>query len=62
MAIPSKQIGWTTTENLLWYISKQLEILIKMRGHVNVSPSNAYIITENDNSITSENGDNLIIN
>ena len=25
MAIPSRQIGWGTTENLLWQISKQLE-------------------------------------
>jgi hypothetical protein len=27
MAIPSKQIGWGTQENLLWEISKQLEQL-----------------------------------
>jgi len=27
MAIPSKQIGWGTEENLLWQISKQLETL-----------------------------------
>jgi hypothetical protein len=25
MAIPSRQIGWGPTENLLWQISKQLE-------------------------------------
>lgn len=25
MPIPSRQIGWSTTENLLWQISKQLE-------------------------------------
>ena len=25
MAIPSRQIGWSTTDNLLWEISKQLE-------------------------------------
>ena len=30
MAIPSKQIGWSTTDNLLWQISKQLEQLIKV--------------------------------
>ena len=28
MAIPSRQIGWGTEENLLWQISKQLEYLI----------------------------------
>jgi len=27
MAIPSKQIGWSTQSNLLWYISKELERL-----------------------------------
>jgi len=30
MAIPSRQIGWGTTDNLLWQISKQLELLIKV--------------------------------
>ncbi len=25
MAIPSRQIGWSTTDNLLWEVSKQLE-------------------------------------
>jgi len=28
MAIPSRQVGWGTTDNLLWQISKQLEQLI----------------------------------
>jgi hypothetical protein len=32
MAIPSRQIGWGTTDNLLWQISKQLELLIKVVG------------------------------
>ena len=27
MAIPSRQIGWSTRANLLWQISKQLEAL-----------------------------------
>ena len=30
MAIPSRQIGWGTEENLLWEISKQLEYLTKV--------------------------------
>jgi hypothetical protein len=30
MAIPSKQIGWGTSDNLLWQISKQLETLTKV--------------------------------
>jgi hypothetical protein len=30
MAIPNRQIGWSTTDNLLWQISKQLEQLIKV--------------------------------
>jgi hypothetical protein len=27
MAIPSRQIGWSTKSNLLWQISKQLQAL-----------------------------------
>lgn len=34
MAIPSKQIGWGTEENLLWQISKQLENLIKVTYNI----------------------------
>jgi hypothetical protein len=30
MAIPSRQIGWSTQSNLLWEISKELEQLIKV--------------------------------
>lgn len=30
MAIPSKQIGQSAEANLLWQISKQLELLIKV--------------------------------
>ena len=30
MAIPSRQIGWGTEDNLLWQISKQLEQLINV--------------------------------
>jgi hypothetical protein len=30
MAIPNRQIGWSTTDNLLWQISKQLEYLTKV--------------------------------
>ena len=32
MAIPSRQIGWGTEENLLWEISKQMESLICTAG------------------------------
>lgn len=32
MAILSRQIGWSTTSNLLWQISKQLERLICVSG------------------------------
>jgi len=30
MAIPSRQIGQSTTDNLLWQISKQLEYLTQV--------------------------------
>lgn len=36
MAIPSKQIGWGTEENLLWQISKQLEHLTKVVYNSNI--------------------------
>jgi hypothetical protein len=32
MAIPSRQIGWSTKSNLLWEISKQLEYLNGILG------------------------------
>ena len=34
MAIPSRQIGWGTEENLLWEISKQLEILTRVTYNI----------------------------
>lgn len=33
MAIPSRQIGWSTTDNLLWEISKQLQYLTQVVAH-----------------------------
>jgi uncharacterized protein (TIGR02145 family) len=35
MAIPSRQIGWSTRDNLLWQISKQLERLTYVRASRN---------------------------
>jgi len=32
MAIPSRQIGWSTKSNLLWQISKQLQYLTGVMG------------------------------
>ena len=32
MAIPSRQIGWSNESNLLWNISKQIEILTGVMG------------------------------
>ena len=39
MAIPSRQIGWGTEDNLLWQISKQLQYLIQ----VTASSLNSFI-------------------
>jgi len=39
MAIPSRQIGWGTTDNLLWQISKQLEHLINVTAQGNTYPT-----------------------
>jgi hypothetical protein len=30
MAVPSRQIGWSTTDNLLWQITQQLEYLTQV--------------------------------
>lgn len=38
MAIPSRQIGWSTKANLLWEISKQMETLTKVAGNVIITP------------------------
>ena len=37
MAIPSRQIGWGTKENLLWQISKQLEQLIAVTSKLSTT-------------------------
>lgn len=37
MAIPSRQIGWSTTDNLLWQISKQLERLTQITAANNTT-------------------------
>jgi hypothetical protein len=39
MAIPSRGIGWSTTDNLLWQISKQLEHLISVTAQGNTYPT-----------------------
>jgi len=38
MAIPSRQIGWGTEENLLWQISKQLEYLTRVVYNIGQTP------------------------
>ena len=38
MAIPSRQIGWGTEENLLWEVSKQLDQLTKVAGAIPQTP------------------------
>jgi hypothetical protein len=39
MAIPSRGIGWSSTDNLLWQISKQLEHLISVTAQGNTYPT-----------------------
>lgn len=50
MAIPSRQIGWGTEENLLWQISKQLETLTKVVYNI---PNNTTSTTSTTTSTTS---------
>jgi hypothetical protein len=42
MAIPSRQIGWGTEENLLWQISKQLEYLTGVTYNASIKPYKVY--------------------
>lgn len=49
MAIPSRQIGWGTEENLLWQISKQLEYLTRVVYNI---PNNTTTTTSTSTSTT----------
>ena len=49
MAIPSRQIGWGTEENLLWQISKQLEYLTRVVYNI---PNNTTTTTTSTTSTT----------
>jgi len=54
MAIPSRQIGWGTEENLLWQISKQLEALTGVTSNI-PAPLSLYSATFFDTT-TQNNG------
>jgi hypothetical protein len=60
MAIPSRQIGWGTEENLLWEVSKQLDQLTKVTGNI-PAPLSLYsgtffdITTQNNGGATVAN-------
>lgn len=63
MAIPSRQIGWGTEENLLWEISKQLEALIGVSykaGSIQVPSSN--IVTANLTTNQTISASDVVIN
>jgi len=45
MAIPSRQIGWGTTDNLLWQISNQLEQLIRVTAANNTTTTTSTTTT-----------------
>lgn len=47
MAIPSRQIGWGTEENLLWEISKQLEYLTKVTYNIGTTTTTTTTIPPN---------------
>jgi hypothetical protein len=62
MAIPSKQIGWGTEENLLWQISKQLEILTKVTYNIGGGSTTTTTTTTSslNDFLTTLSGDNLV--
>jgi hypothetical protein len=45
MAIPSRQIGWSTKSNLLWQISKQLEYLTRVLYKSTTTTANSQSLT-----------------
>ena len=61
MAIPSRQIGWSTQSNLLWQISKRLELLIKVMGANNTTTTTTTTsISSNALKLTFNNFNNLV--
>jgi len=63
MAIPSRQIGWGTEENLLWQISKQLESLTRVVYNIggNTTPTtNDFLTTLNGDTLVTLSGDLII--
>ena len=62
MAIPSRQIGWSTKSNLLWQISKQLEYLTKVTANccstTTTTTTAGCIPTEWEYTVTAEDVEN----
>jgi hypothetical protein len=56
MAIPSRQIGWGTEENLLWQISKQLEALTGVVYTSANTPHLSNVLEYTDNADAISNG------
>lgn len=52
MAIPSRQIGWSTTDNLLWQISKQLEYLTQVTAANNTNTTSTTTTTATPTTTT----------
>jgi len=55
MAIPSRQIGWGTEENLLWQISKQMEALTGVTSNI-PAPLSLYSATFFDTTTQTSGG------
>jgi len=61
MAIPSRQIGWSTKSNLLWQISKQLENLTRVMYNRGSHTTTTTTTTSSLNDfLTTLSGDNLV--
>ena len=68
MAIPSRQIGWSTQSNLLWEISKQLEALTGIWGKGTTPTTTTttttifgdhYLLTQDGNILTTQNNNSI---
>jgi len=56
MAIPSRQIGWGTEENLLWQISKQLEYLTNVIYNIGSNTTTTTTSTSSTTTTTTTSG------
>lgn len=61
MAVPNRQIGWSTESNLLWEANKQLEKLICQFCSVDFGATKAYGAFQDNSTQTTDGNENLAV-